>query len=71
MKTLIFSDTHLKTKFEQKKFNFLSNIIDDADAIIIAGDFWDGYYCSFDEFVNSEWSALFPLLKEKKAINIS
>lgn len=70
MKILIFSDTHLTTKFKQKKFNFLKRIIQDSDKVIIAGDFWEGKLITFDEFVNSEWNQLFPILKDKQAVYV-
>lgn len=66
MRLLIFSDTHLTKDFRQKEFNFLKSIITDSDQVVINGDFWDGYIVNFDEFVKSEWSKLFPLLKKKK-----
>ena len=64
----IFSDTHLRAKFEPDKFKFLQKLISEVDLVIINGDFWDYGETSFDEFVKSKWQALFPLLKEKKAI---
>jgi predicted phosphodiesterase len=70
MKTLIFSDTHLGKKVDQKKLNFLKKIILEADRVIINGDFWDRFSCTFDEFVNSGWSELFPLLKKRQTIYI-
>ena len=36
--------------------------------MIIAGDFWDIWHTSFDRFLSSEWSRLFPLLRKKQAI---
>lgn len=68
MKTLVFSDTHLSSKFEEKKYKFLKSIIQDADKVIINGDFWDSYFCSFEKFINSKWKSLFPLLKSKNAV---
>ena len=68
MNTLIFSDTHLGNKFDFKKYLYLSSIIERADRVIINGDFWDAYICSFDEFIHSKWSQLFPLLKAKHAV---
>jgi predicted MPP superfamily phosphohydrolase len=68
MQTLIFSDTHLTKGFNRKKYEFLREIIEPVDRVIINGDFWDGYLTSFDKFVNSEWQKLFPLLKEKQTI---
>lgn len=70
MKTVIFSDTHLSKKFCDRKFNYLRSIIDDADRVVIAGDFWDGFLTSFDDFVTSKWQQLFPHLLEKRAVYI-
>lgn len=70
MKILIFSDAHLTAWFNLRKFDFLAKIISEADRVIINGDFWDGYLTSFDKFVKSDWSRLFPILKAKKAIYI-
>ncbi len=70
MNILVFSDTHLGSLFEEKKFNFLSALIDQVDRVIINGDFWEGYGTSFDRFVNSPWKQLFPKLKAKQAIYI-
>jgi predicted phosphodiesterase len=54
MKYLIFSDTHLTSQFDARKYTFLKEAIDSN---------------TFDAFVKSEWSkTLFPLLKKKKAI---
>ena len=68
MKTVIFSDTHLSTKFCDRKFDYLKSIIDDSDKVIIAGDFWDGFLTTFDDFVTSKWRQLFPALLEKQAV---
>jgi UDP-2,3-diacylglucosamine pyrophosphatase LpxH len=68
MKYLIFSDTHLTEKFDQKKFNFLKRIISSADKVIIAGDFYDQYFIDLDKFLSSEWKKLFPLLKAKNTV---
>lgn len=70
MNTLIFSDTHLGPVFEEKKFNFLKNKIIEADQVIINGDFWEGYLFSFDQFLTSPWSLLFPYLKDKNTVYI-
>ena len=64
MKILVFSDTHLSSTFEEKKFNLLKEIISRADRVIINGDFWEGYLISFKEFLDSRWKELFPLLKK-------
>ena len=68
MKILVFSDSHLTEKFEDKKFNLLKKIIQQSELVIINGDFWDGYLTTFDRFVSSQWKKLFPLLKSKKTI---
>lgn len=68
MKILVFSDTHLGSSFDEKKFHFLKNLIEKADKVIINGDLWEGYSMSFERFVNSPWKHLFPLLKRKKTI---
>lgn len=69
MKILIISDTHLE-QFDDKKFVFLKKIISGADRVILNGDFWEGQSMSLDNFLNSPWKQLFPLLKQKKAIYI-
>jgi len=68
MNTLVLSDTHLSSDFDEKKFRVLHDIIKNADKVILNGDFWDGYFISFQEFLDSKWQHLFPLLKKKKAI---
>lgn len=65
MKTLVFSDTHLTKKFNQQKFGFLAQQIKKADQVIMLGDLWDGFFISFDDFINSNWRKLFPLMKKK------
>ena len=70
MKTLLFSDTHLSHNFDRDLFDYIVKLVKSADQVIINGDFWDAYMLSFDEFCNSKWKALFPLLKQKHAIYI-
>jgi predicted phosphodiesterase len=70
MKILVISDLHLTTRFDQKKCEFLEKLISRADRVIINGDFWSYYSCTFGEFVKSKWRRLFPLLQQKKAIYI-
>ncbi|MEO6508348.1 MAG: metallophosphoesterase family protein [Patescibacteria group bacterium] len=70
MKTLIFSDTHLSLPFEEKKYNFMRGIIEPVDKVVINGDFWENNQISFQQFVDSPWKNLFPLLKQKHAIYI-
>lgn len=70
MKTIIFSDTHLTKKFDKRKFAFLKEIIQDADQVIINGDFWEGFTMLLEEFLNTEWKKLLILLGKKKTIYI-
>lgn len=64
-KTLIISDIHLTKEFDQGKFEFLKNLFSKYDQIIINGDLWCNYSCTFDQFINSKWNNLFPYLKDK------
>lgn len=66
MRTIIFSDTHLTSDFDQAKFKYLENLIQDADRIIINGDFFDGYLTSFSDFLASPWNELLKLLNKKE-----
>lgn len=68
MKTVIISDTHLSNRVYRKKYYYLKSVIEQADRVIIAGDFWDGFLTDFDRFLNSKWRLLFPLLLERQAI---
>lgn len=70
MKIVIFSDTHLTSKFDERKFKYLCRIIRSADKVLINGDFWDSWFTDFDSFVNSPWSKLFPLLRSKDTVYI-
>ncbi len=70
MKTIITSDLHLTTKFEPAKFNYLRKVIEQADRVIINGDFWSYYSCTFEQFINSQWNRLFPVLKSKNTVYI-
>lgn len=68
MKTVILSDTHLSTRVCGRKLNYLKSVIESADKVVVAGDFWDGFLISFDQFLSSKWQELFPLLLEKEAV---
>lgn len=70
MNTFVFSDTHFTKRFSLRQFRALTKLISEADRVIINGDFWEGLSITFDEFLQSKWNQLFPLLKEKKAIYI-
>lgn len=69
-KILVFSDSHLTPRFNEDSFSKLSKLIKQADQVIINGDFWEGYFYKFDDFLNSKWNQLFPLLKEKNTVYI-
>ncbi len=68
MRILIVSDLHLTSRFEKRRFDYLKELFSSVDRIILNGDFWDGYRTTFDKFISSKWSSLFPLLKVKGAI---
>lgn len=68
MKTIIFSDTHLSHRADPRKLALLLRVLSTADRVIINGDFWDRYLCTFDQFLSSSWQQLFPVLKKRKAI---
>jgi len=70
MKTVIFSDTHLTNMFDEKRYLYLKKIISDSDKVIINGDFWKGTVVSFNDFAESKWNLLFPLLLKKEAIYV-
>ncbi len=70
MKTLVFSDTHLSEVVDLLQLDHLVKIISNADRVIINGDFWDRCLCTFDQFVNSKWQSLFPLLKARDTVYI-
>jgi len=65
---LIASDLHLTTNFIEKKYRYLKKLFLSVDKIIINGDFWTAYYNTFDEFLETKWNKLFPILLSKKAI---
>ncbi|MFC1647090.1 metallophosphoesterase [Patescibacteria group bacterium] len=65
MNKLVISDLHLGRKFNKRKFDYLSRLFSRYPEIILNGDFWDYYSFSFDEFVNSKWNGLFPIMKKK------
>lgn len=69
-KTIVISDTHFTKLFQPKRYKKLVGLINNADQVVLNGDFWEGMAISFDDFMNSKWKQLFPLLKEKKAIYV-
>ena len=66
----LFSDTHLSHHLDEAKFAYLCKIISEADEVIINGYFWDYYLTDWENFLQSPWKILFPLLKSKNAIYI-
>lgn len=70
MKTLVISDLHLSPNIEEKKFRYLNKLFCSYDQIILNGDFWEGFLYSFDDFYNSRWNKLFPILREKNTVYI-
>lgn len=70
MRTLILSDTHLRSVFQKNKFNFLYTLFSSVDRIIINGDFFDGHLITFSDFIRSPWNKLFPLMREKNTVYI-
>jgi predicted phosphodiesterase len=65
-KILIISDMHLTHHFDAKKYQFLHQLISDYDTIVINGDFWDGYICTLEHVLDSDWQPLFTLLRQKQ-----
>jgi len=70
MSTVVFSDSHITSKFDRAKFLYLQSIVEPADRVIIIGDFWDGYMTDFTDLLNSKWSKLFALLKSKETFYV-
>lgn len=68
--TIIVSDLHLTPEFDQRKFNYLQNLFQSADKLIVNGDFWSYYYCDFVDFLKSDWHKLFPTMLDKSCIYI-
>lgn len=69
MKILVISDTHFGPKVDGR-LDKLKELIFKYDKVIINGDFFERYLQTFDQFINSGWSELFPLLKSKDAVYI-
>ena len=68
MKTIVVSDLHLTATFDQNKFVCLKKLFENCEKLIINGDFWSCYSSSFEEFLNSQWRQLFPIMLAKKTI---
>lgn len=65
MNILILSDLHLTSKFDKNKYNYLVELINKYDKVILNGDFWSAYSTTATKFMNSKWNKIFPLLKDK------
>jgi predicted phosphodiesterase len=65
---LVFSDSHLTCHYDKQKAEYLKEIIEPADFVIINGDFWDGYMCDFDKFIEGDYQDVFEMLKERHAV---
>lgn len=68
--TLVISDLHLDKQFEKARCDKLRDLIQQADTVVICGDFWEGYAITFDEFLATPWSELFTLLKSKHTVYV-
>jgi predicted phosphodiesterase len=69
MRFFVFADSHLNTRPDPEFLDWVKFWTDKVDKVIICGDFWDSYFCTLDEFVDSTWKEnLFPLLKSKKTV---
>lgn len=70
MKILLISDVHLTHRLKKRKFEYLKKLISEYEQVIIVGDFWSAYTCTFNRFMNSKWKELFPLLKSRNTVYI-
>lgn len=70
MKTLIISDLHLSHRFDLARAEYLIELLSAADRVVLNGDFWDNHATTFEQFINSPWKILFPILKSRKTIYI-
>lgn len=68
--TIIISDIHCTKIFDQRKCDYILELLDRCDQVIFNGDLWSYYIQSFDDFLDSKWKQLFPALKAKKCIYI-
>jgi predicted phosphodiesterase len=70
MRTLVISDLHLTHHFDQRKFQLLKELLSNVDRVVLNGDFWDSYISTFEQFITSEWTQLFSILKSKETYYI-
>lgn len=70
MSILVISDLHLDAHFEPNRCKRLLELITASDQVIICGDFWEGHGMDFSEFLLTDWSELFSLLKSKNTVYV-
>lgn len=70
MKTLVIADLHLRNAFDQRLFDFLKNLISDAQQVIINGDLIEGDLAYWQDIFSGKWSKLWELFSKKKSIYI-
>lgn len=71
MRLLIISDLHLSHRnFDQRRLNYICNLISKYDRVIINGDFWCAFTSTFDQFLNSKWAELFKILLKHRCVYI-
>ncbi len=64
----IFSDSHLDLQFDFERLQKLKSMIENCDLVVINGDFWFDQNTTFEAFLTSPWSELFPLLRSKNTV---
>lgn len=67
MKVLVFSDLHCSQVYRPILAKKMIAWIKNVDIVILNGDIWDEYLISFEDFIHSSWSIIFPYLKQKHA----
>lgn len=65
MSTLVISDLHLSSHFEQAKFEYLNGLIGRYSKVIINGDLWSIYSDTWEDFQESKWIDLILNLTKK------
>lgn len=70
MTTLLFSDTHFTPEFSPQLCKLIISLVAKADRVVIHGDFWDAYLTNFEDFLDSPWKVMFPLLKKKHTVYV-
>lgn len=70
MKYLILSDIHFRKKFEKRKMEYLINLINGYENIIINGDLYEARYTKSSCMINGPYKPLMDLLKTKNTAYI-